>query len=545
MSQLQKYLLSGAVLILMSGTPTCADEPAAQPLPLPSGAIARLGVSRFLNFGRVFSVEFSPDGKTLATGAWDGAVHIWELPGGKELHQFHEQNGPARAVAFSPDGRLFACAGKSADIVLREVATGKEVKRLKGHSNTITCLAFSPDGKLLASKAYDQTTRLWDVAGAREVRRLVSQDSAKQGNDPDSPIVFLSDGKTLVSATSSASQLGGSPVRTFHIWDSATGGEVRSFQDDSTWRNAVAISPASKLLAVGVGYVRGGPPRINLWDLDNGKALPPIELARDAGMMSVSTLAFSPDGKTLAISGGGPIQLWEVATRREAARFLSPDNEAAYLAFSSTGRVLASGSTDFTALLWDVTGRKEPGALSTFKSSSKEWQAFWEDLADPDALKARRAIWTFIAAGNESVAFLQARLQPVKSSASTEVITELVAELSSPDYVIRNKASAQLIQLAELAEPALVKAQKAQPALELRRRIDDLLKLIVEFRVKPSGDRLRGWRAVEILEQIDTPRARQLLQTLSRGAAGAVLTREAEASLARLERKANSAPPGR
>jgi WD40 repeat protein len=545
MSQLQKYLLSGAVLILMSGKPIVADEPAALPLTLPSGAIARLGVSRFLNFGRVFSVAFSPDGNNLATGAWDGTVRVWELPGGKELHLFQEQNGPAKAVAFSPDSKLLACAGKSADIVLLDVVTGKEVKRLKGHTGAITCLAFSPDGKLLASKAYDQTSRLWDVDGAREVRRLASQDSPKQGNDPESPLAFASDGKTLVSATSTWGQLGGSTIRTFHIWDAATGEEVRSFQDNTPWINAVAISPASKLLAVGIGYVRGGPPRINLWDLDSGKALPPIELARDVAMISVASLAFSPDGKTLATSNGGSIQLWEIATRREAVRIPSPDNGAANLAFSPTGRILASGSTDFTALLWDLTGRKERSAPSTIKLSSKEWQTFWDDLADPDAFKARRAIWAFIGAGSESVDFLQARLQPVTSSASTEVIGQLVADLNSPDYAVRNKASAQLIQLAELAEPALVKAQKDQPSLELRRRVDDILKLLADSRAKPSGDRLRGWRAVEILEQIDTPGARQLLQTLSRGAAGAVLTREAEASLARLERKAILASPSR
>src|SRR5215831_14028647 len=100
MSQRQSYVLSAIVLILMSRQPLRPDEPAAQANALPAGAVSRLGTSRFLNFGRVFSVAFSPDGKTLAAGSWDGTVRLWEVATGKELHQFHDQKTPVRTVAF-------------------------------------------------------------------------------------------------------------------------------------------------------------------------------------------------------------------------------------------------------------------------------------------------------------------------------------------------------------------------------------------------------------------------------------------------------------
>jgi len=114
---------------------------------------------------------------------------------------------------------------------------------------------------------------------------------------------------------------------------------------------------------------------------------------------------------------------------------------------------------------------------------------------------------------------------PVASPASAETISGLITDLNSSEYAVRAKASMQLVQLAEIAEPALLQAQKNQPSLELRRRIDQLAKTIVDLRTKPSEERLRELRAVEILEQIETPEARQLLQTLSHGAAGALLTR--------------------
>jgi hypothetical protein len=147
-------------------------------------------------------------------------------------------------------------------------------------------------------------------------------------------------------------------------------------------------------------------------------------------------------------------------------------------------------------------------------------------------------IWAARTADGESVAFLQSHLHPATSPASDQAIAQLVADLNSPEFKTRAKASAQLIQLAEIAEPALLQAQKNHPSLELRRRIDQLLKAIVELRIKPTEERLRSWRGVEILEQINTPQARELLRSLSKGAAGAMLTREAQASLARMERKA-------
>src|SRR5712692_3228085 len=183
MSQLRSYVLSVSVLTVMIGQSLRGEEPrspAGLTDPLPSGAVARFGTSRFLNFGRVFSVAFSPDGKTLAAGSWDGAVRLWEVASGKELRQFDKQQAPVRSVAFSPDGKMLACGGEGSAIVLWDPATAKELRRLVGHRGPITFVLFSPDGKLLASKGYDQTLRLWDVAAGREVRRLGDQERASQ-----------------------------------------------------------------------------------------------------------------------------------------------------------------------------------------------------------------------------------------------------------------------------------------------------------------------------------------------------------------------------
>lgn len=533
MPRVPRQLLFAGALILMAGQPLRSDEPPARPDSLPLGAISRLGTSRFLNFGRAFSVAFSPDGETLAVGSWDGTVRLWQVAGGKELHLFQDQKSPVRAVAFSPDGKLLAYGGEGLGIVLRDTATGTELRRLKGHRGPVTFVQFSPDGKLLASKGYDQTLRLWDAAGGREIRRLSSQDSPKQVHDPDCPLAFALDGRTVASATLNSEAFGSRTPRTFRVWEAATGAEVRSFKDDSPSLGAVGFSPDHKLLAVATGR----PQRISLWDVDSGKALRPIEPTQAEHLASLSFLAFSPDGKTLAASGGGPIQLWEIATRREVGRFPANDAGPACLVFSPAGRLLASGSTDITVFLWDLTGRMQKRKLEPVKLAPAECRALWDDLVGQDVPKARLALWKFVAAGDGSVAFLRTSIHPAVCPAAAEAIVRLVADLDNPQFATRAKAKAQLTRLAELAEPALLEAQKKHPSLEQRQRIDELLRVIVDERSRSSGDRLRGLRAVEILEQIDTPAARQLLQTLARGAAGALLTREAQASLTRLERR--------
>jgi WD40 repeat protein len=536
MALISKSLLGTALLVTASWQPLRADEPMVQGLTLPAGATARLGASRFLNFGRVFSIAFSPDGKLLAAGAWDGSMRVWDVFSGKELHASHEQKTPVHSVAFSPDGKLLATEGKAAAIVLLNPVSGKELHRLASHQAAVTGLAFSPDGNILASRSMDQTIRLWDVASAREIRKLGNQGSSRIGYDSETPLAFGPDGKSIASAILNPGLMPGSVPRTFHVWKVADGEELRSFPDDTPWHGPVAISQQSKLVAVGAAPSRGNPAHISLWDLETGKPLPPIDLSKLDFYVNLAFLVFSPDGKFLAASGAGPIRIWELATRREVGQLATTDNGAACLAFSPSGRMLASGSTDTTALLWDLTGRIKNGTFQTTSLSTQDFQKHWDDLGASDPSKARPALWALVAAGDQSVELLQSRLHSATSSTPPEGIARLVLELNSPDYPVRAKASAELIKQAELAEPALLEAQKKHPTLELRRRIDDLLRLIADSRIKPSEDKLRAWRAVQVLEQINSPKARQFLQTLSDGAAAAILTREAKASLARLDR---------
>jgi len=86
------------------------------------------------------------------------------------------------------------------------------------------------------------------------------------------------------------------------------------------------------------------------------------------------------------------------------------------------------------------------------------------------------------------------------------------------------------------------KTLDGRPALETRRRLEQLIENQVRERWSPSAEWLRIGRALEVLEHIGSPEARQVLQALAEGAPGAMLTREAKAALERLARHSTAAP---
>jgi WD40 repeat protein len=480
---------------------------------LPAGALARLGTTRFQNFGRTWSVCFAPDGKTVAAGTWDGLVIVWDVATGRIRHQLTVSRGPTKSVVFSPDGKVLAAGGGDSVIRLWDLASAKTLLQMTANSRAVSALAFTPDGRSLASESGDGTICLWDLTTGKAVRTF------GKNNVPSSKIVFSPDGKMLAGVGPWTGRQG-----FIYLWDTLTGKELRKIPG-YPWRNLAQFSPDGKLLVAGGRFSQS----LQFWNPATGKDFPALKIEQ----ADVTALAFSADGKTLAgTRGDGFIFLWEVATCADRLRLANVDRGDIDITLSPDGTLLATTSVDRSLLLWDATGLRHMDAAEPGHLTPEDLQRLWADLAGSDAAKAHRAIWQMALAPNESVPFVKRHLHPVRAEAP-ERIAQLVRELDDKRFAIRKRAMTELEKMGDLAEPSLRRVIEANPSLEHRQRVEQLLLKLETL----SPEALRVARTFEVLDHCNSAEAQQLHQALAGGAPGARSTREAKKVLERLARK--------
>ncbi len=148
----------------------------------------------------VYSVAFSPDGKTLASGdayldadLKPGEIMLWDVGTGKLLRSLKGHTGGVWSVAFSPDGTTLASGSADKSLMLWDVTTGQAKATLKGHTEWVRSVGFTPDGKTVASGSNDQTIKLWDLATGRERMTLKGHTAIV------TCLAIWPDGKTLAS----------------------------------------------------------------------------------------------------------------------------------------------------------------------------------------------------------------------------------------------------------------------------------------------------------------------------------------------------------
>jgi hypothetical protein len=179
--------------------------------------------------------------------------------------------------------------------------------------------------------------------------------------------------------------------------------------------------------------------------------------------------------------------------------------------------------------------KQEPSAKP--RLSAEELGTLWRQLRGADARTAYQAIGALIGAPEQSVPFLKKHVRP-EPGIDPQHVAALIADLDSRSFAKRQSASEELDEMGETVETALREALARRPSLEVRRRIRLLLERQEERdEGVPPRDRLQLVRALEVLEGIGNAEARKVLVELAQGDTSAWLTKEAKASLQRLEKR--------
>jgi WD40 repeat protein len=386
-------------------------------------------------------VTFSDDGKRIATGGFGTDTIVWETETGKRISNLSGRTNMAYSVSFnadgtelssggrtrwdlrtgrglrtspatteagfgipSPDGRLLAVMKPNhGEIRILESPSGRLVHTLTppGDAGVVQHHLFNADGSLLAviygpkddpsqtitptSFARGSQVKIWEVKTGRELRSLTSGDIPRAAE-------FSADGR-LIGTIGTMGQIS--------LWDAQSGSKVRD----------LTSSPFGAFTAPNIkpGQL---PTMPNMADM--AASMTNALGAMSAGSMggSVTSLAFSPDGRMLATGGVeskanidiaamlsaamgqgqkgqkrpkpidpadmmkdfkvesvGMVQFWDVATGQQIAALKGHGRGVSKVAFSRDGKLLASGGTDNTIKIWDVASRNELRTLTGHTSS--------------------------------------------------------------------------------------------------------------------------------------------------------------------------------
>jgi WD40 repeat protein len=311
-----------------------------------SGADAHLYIQSG-HSSSINSAAFSPEGRLLLTGSSDRTARLWDAASGMELRRFFGHTGRVNSVAFSPDGRFVVTASGDHTARLWDPATGAELKRFAGHTEAVNAVAFSPDGRFVATASGDHTARLWSVATGAELRRFVghTQSISSVAFSPDGRFVLTGGGNSAAYYDPSRP-----PDYAAHLWNAATGAEVRRFVGHSEWIQSVAFSSDGQYILTG-----SFDQTARLWDAHTGAELRRFHGARASDY--VASVAFSPNSRSILTSHLDGARLWDVRTGAELRHFSGFDVGANVVAFSPTGRSVLIGMWNYSVLFDAASGQ--------------------------------------------------------------------------------------------------------------------------------------------------------------------------------------------
>ncbi len=164
------------------------------------------------DYSTVWDVAFSPDGKFLVTANANGVAQFWDVAEQKEHDVMKVSEGMLFALAISPDGKLLATSGAKQvnntwmpDLGLWDLSTGERLFELPGYKDNVFSILFSPNGQLLATLSAEGL-RLWDVTSGQKLLEV------EGSYYYESDIAFSPDGTLLATGEEDVVSLWGIPI---------------------------------------------------------------------------------------------------------------------------------------------------------------------------------------------------------------------------------------------------------------------------------------------------------------------------------------------
>lgn len=371
----------------------------------------------------VSALTFTPDGKTLASGSYDGTIRFWNPDTGQAHLTFttgHTEQ--IKAIAFAENGITLATAAFTGVVEVWNLKTGQELTTFTEAKNDLTGpFAFSHDATRFASRGGSGTI-VFDSLGSGYRMRGPGRGNIElwditTGEQIPGPWLDIEGGANALTFSSDNNILVASiPRQNIRAWHINTGLELLAFNATEPFGRKLVFSPNGTLLATNGTHVQ-----TRVWDVTTQRDITPPNI------MNASALVFSPDGKTLAyghhrdgivfcdvtptgiqergrILNSQPgfsdvlmfspdgkillnpksikrplIQLWDVKSGTDLGTLTGHTESIETLAFSHDGKMLASGSSDGTVLLWDWD------KISTKIATDNMGKEFQSNLEPPQA----------------------------------------------------------------------------------------------------------------------------------------------------------------
>jgi WD40 repeat protein len=470
--------------------------------------------------GPVTDVAVSPDGSTVAAGTARGDLQLWGLPDGRLANTLRAE-APATSVQFSADGSRLVAAYSDGSVRLWDPRDGRMVKRLMVHPRGTRTVALSPDGKTLAGGGADGAVYLVNADTGEVLRRLLPEPAddppaRRIGPGAVTALAYSPDGSALVVAHDRFDP-------TVHVWDPAGGREITRLRGDGNAALAAVFSPDGATLATADENGQ----EIKLWETATWRTRKRL---RCLGLPEMP-FAFSADGRSLWAATGTELWQWDLPSGRMLRKFAGEHRGevTAAAAFPTNSRVVSAGD-DGAVIVWTAPEPKRdspPAAPPDLRPES-----LWSTLAAEDASAAYEAMWALASIPDQAVPYLRNRL-PVHETADAARVARLLTDLDDDRFSVRERAMKDLAEMGDAAEPLLREQLAAGPSPEVRQRVEVLLDSAQH--TVGDADTVRALRAVEVLERIATPAARDALGELAAGKSGAKLKSRAQSALRRLD----------